>query len=164
MTESNMILEDAAREQAQASDENLFIGGWLARLLNLIDDNLPPEAKANLLKGCALAHYQHINMEQTVAPYKGNLQEFFRFLTEEWRWKIEYDEDARVITADENKSFCVCPLVQRQIVRDSSMLCSCSEGFAERMFSAVLGQPVKARVIKSILRGDPSCVYAIQIL
>jgi hypothetical protein len=164
MAESNAPPGDVAKEQSPPSNEDLFIGGWLARLLSLIDDTLTPEAKANLLKGCALAHYQHINMEQTVAPYKGNLQEFFRFLTEEWRWKVEYDEDARVITADENKSFCVCPLVQRQIVKDSSMLCSCSEGFAERMFSAVLDQPVKAQVTKSILRGDTSCVYTIQIL
>jgi hypothetical protein len=43
-------------------------------------------------------------------------------------------------------------------------LWACSEGFAERMFSNVLGQPVQASVLRSILKGDPSCVYEVQIL
>jgi predicted ArsR family transcriptional regulator len=146
------------------ANEDDFIDGWLACLLNLMDDTLAPEIKTNLLKGCALAHYQHLNMDKIVTPYQGNLSEFLRFLTENWRWKVEYNAEAQVIIADENKDFCVCPLVQHQIVKKSSSLCSCSEGFAERMFSAVLDRPVKAQVTRSILRGDPSCVYTIQIL
>jgi hypothetical protein len=59
---------------------------------------------------------------------------------------------------------CVCPLVQQNIGVVSTTLCHCSEGFAERMFSAVIEKPVKATVTRSILRGDKSCVYTIQIL
>ena len=149
-------------EPLPLSDEDILISNWLGQLLNQIDD-LPPETVANLLKGCALAHYQHLNMEQTLAPYKGDLPAFLRFLSETWHWQIVYNQDAQIIIADEDKSFCVCPLVQRQLVK-SPVLCSCSEGFAERMFAAVLDQPVQATVTQSVLRGDASCVYTIQIL
>lgn len=77
---------------------------------------------------------------------------------------IEYDEKNQRITADEDKKYCVCPLVKAEVVKNAPGLCTCSEKFAERMFSNVLGQPVKARVTASIQRGDPSCVYVIQIL
>ncbi len=145
------------------SNEDALISGWLGQLLSQLDGSLPPETRATLLKGCALAHYQHLNMEQILDPYKGDLSAFIRFLNETWYWQITYDQDTQTIIADENKNFCVCPLVQRQLVK-SSVLCSCSEGFAERMFAAVLNQPVKATVTQSVLRGDASCVYTIQIL
>ena len=60
---------------------------------------------------------------------------------------------------DENKDFCVCPLCQAQ--KMPPLLCNCSEGFAERMFSNILNRPVRATVIASILRGDKSCKYEI---
>lgn len=144
------------------SDADTLISGWLGQLLNQIDD-LPSQSAAKLLKSCALAHYQHLNMEQTLDPYKGDLPAFLHFLSETWHWQIAYDQDTQVIIADENKNFCVCPLVQRRLVQ-SPVLCSCSEGFAERMFATVLNRPVKATVTQSVLRGDASCVYTIQIL
>lgn len=143
--------------------EDQLISDWLSQLLNRIDNGLSPETKANLLKGCVLAHYQHLNMEHTLAPYKGDLPAFLHFLSKAWHWKVEYNQDSQTIIADENKNFCVCPLVQRRMV-NTSVLCSCSEGFAERMFAAVLDQPVKASVTQSVLRGNASCVYTIQIL
>ncbi len=42
-------------------------------------------------------------------------------------------------------------------------LCYCSEGFAERMFSIVQGSPVQAIVASSVQRGDPTCVYRIEL-
>jgi predicted ArsR family transcriptional regulator len=65
--------------------------------------------------------------------------------------------------ADENKSYCVCPMVNRAEGIGSSVMCNCSEGFAEKMFSAVFGHPVKAQVISSVLKGNASCKYKITV-
>jgi hypothetical protein len=161
MADDNILPVEIA-EASPLDAEDALISGWLGRLLNQIDDNLPAETAATLLKGCALAHYQHLNMDQTLTPYQGNLPAFLRFLNETWHWQVTYDQDTHTIIADENKNFCVCPLVQRRLV-NSSILCFCSEGFAGRMFAAVLNRPVKATVTQSVLRGDASCVYTIQM-
>jgi predicted hydrocarbon binding protein len=116
------------------------------------------------LQGCAAAHYRSIAMDELVAQYRGNIEGFLQLLSEKWLWKVAYDKEAQIITADENKSACVCPLVQKAPGMASPTLCHCSEGFAERMFSAVAESPVKAQVTSSILRGDKSCVYTIRIL
>ncbi len=146
-----------------ATGEDRFVYEWLSTLLTGLDANLLPEAQAALLHGCAAVHYRSINMAELVSPYRGNVDGFLEFLSETWRWKVAYDKEARSITADENKHACVCPLVQKAPGLAWPALCHCSEGFAERMFSAVAERPVKAHVIRSILRGDPSCVYTIQI-
>jgi predicted hydrocarbon binding protein len=128
------------------------------------DGHLTEETEATILRGCAAAHYHSANMDELVFQYHGNINEFLPFLSEMWHWKIVYDKESQIITADENKSVCVCPLVQKNKGRVSTSLCHCSEGFAERMFSAVTGRNVQAKVIRSILRGDKSCIYTIQIL
>ena len=147
-----------------ATAEERFVYEWLSTLLAALDANLPPETKAAILQGCAAAHYRSINMDELVSQYRGNVEGFLQFLSEKWQWKVAYDKEAQIITADENKSTCVCPLVQKGLGIASPALCYCSVGFAERMFSAVAARPVQAQVTRSILRGDKSCVYTIRIL
>lgn len=102
-------------------------------------------------------------MESVVARFCGDLAGFLQFLSETWGWQVTYDPAAGTITADENKPTCVCPLVQKSPEALSGTLCYCLEGFAERMFSAVIGRPVRAAVVQSVLRGAESCIYSIQI-
>ena len=144
--------------------EEQFIFDLVATLLNGMDATVDQGTRAALLKGCAVAHYKVLKMDVVLAEYQGRVEEFCQFLSTNWNWKVSYDKTTQVIIADENKNECVCPLVKRQIVKDSGTLCSCSEGFAEKMFTTVIGKPVNATVVQSILRGAPSCVYRIQIL
>lgn len=153
----------AMTENTALSAETQMIYTWLARLMGQIDTHCGAREKAALLKGCALAHYRAINMDEILAPYRGNLGAFVEFLSKQWGWVVTYDEAQGVIIADENKAACVCPLVKQGIAIDLTFLCSCSEGFAEKMFSEVTGRPVSARVQQSILRGAPSCVYRIEL-
>ena len=101
-------------------------------------------------------------MDKVLAPYVGDMTRFTQFIGDQWGWKIDYKPEIGVIVADENKSFCVCPMVNKEKGIRSSILCYCSEGFAEKMFSTVAGHPVKARVISSIHRGDDRCKYEIK--
>ncbi len=163
MTTDNSTAPDGAQSQDRQGYEERFACQWLSSLMSILDENLDRNQCAQVMKGCALVHYRDMNMDAIVSQYKGNLEGFCSFLSETWKWKIDYDQASHLITADESKNECVCPLVKRNIVRDSSILCYCSEGFAEKMFSSVVGKAVKARVVQSVLRGDKSCVYAIQI-
>jgi predicted hydrocarbon binding protein len=102
-------------------------------------------------------------MNDMLKDYIGSPEKFIDFITEKWDWKFEFDKASGILIADENKSYCVCPLVNHTDGIGSSVMCYCSEGFAEKMFSPVFGHPVKAEVISSVLKGDASCKYKITV-
>jgi len=136
---------------------------WIAALLPGLSKLATRQEAKEILKGCSTAHYVHLGMDGVIAPFKGKLDDFLTHLTQAWGWKINYDREARVILIDEAKSKCVCPLVQDASHKGLSILCDCSEGFAEKMFSSVVGHPVQASVTASILRGASSCQYRITL-
>ena len=149
-------------EQPQVQ-ENTLPYKWIATLLPSIDAHTNSDDAREIIKCCAAAHYDHLRMDKTVARFGGKLENFLEFLSTEWGWIIKYDEQGGVIEIDENKAACVCPLVRKDIGIKSRSLCYCSEGFAEKMFSAVVGFPVRAEVTESILRGAKSCKYRIDL-
>ena len=137
-----------------------IIDSWLKRY---VESSLRGgEGIGSTVKGCHLSHFHGIGMDGILEPYVGNLGAFLAFLTEEWKWLVAYDEENGIITADENKDGCVCPLYRESFV-SSPRLCDCSEGFAESMFAAVLKRKVVAKVIRSHIRDGKSCAYEIRI-
>jgi hypothetical protein len=148
----------------ESDDKNQkLMQDWISTLLLNIDENAEDEECRKIMKPCAMAHYNFLEMDKVLAPYVGDMNKFTQFISKEWDWKIDYNPESGVIIADENKSQCVCPMVNKQLGVRSSILCYCSEGFAEKMFSTVAGQPVKARVISSIHRGNDRCKYEIRL-
>lgn len=142
---------------------NMLQQEWISVLLNNIDERLSADELRTILKSCAIVHYNNLGMDSLLADYKGNIDKFITFLSTEWGWKIDYDKENGIIIADENKNYCVCPMINKEKGTESSAICYCSEGFSEKMFSEVLGRPVKASVLSSIYRGDPSCRYKVDI-
>jgi len=135
---------------------------WIATLLPLLAKGDREEVK-RILKGCAESHYEDLKMKDTVDRFRGKLEAFLDFPRKEWGWIIDYDRDRGIIQIDENKGACACPLIQKGHGKDLGILCYCSEGFAERMFSEVVGSKVRAEVTESVLRGHKSCKYRIDL-
>ncbi len=135
---------------------------WIATLLPGLAAGDREHAK-RILKTCSKSHYEDLNMQATVDRFRGKMDEFLAFLRKEWSWVIDYDQDRGIIQVNENKSACVCPVVPRNHSADLGILCYCSEGFAEKVFSEVSGSPVRAQVTESILRGQKSCKYLIEL-
>lgn len=108
-------------------------------------------------------HYRQLGIEAELDSLSGSIDALFSMLTEKWGWIIEYDSENGVIIADENKPDCVCP-IKRVCKNASSLLCDCSAGFAERLFSRALRRPVKTEILSSVIRGDASCKYKITLL
>lgn len=136
---------------------------YFGRLLLNIQQNLPEDEKRKIIKDLSQVHYDNLNMNEVLKPYENNLQNFLGFLEKEWNWKIVFDQGSKTIIADENKNNCVCPMINVKGGITPGALCYCSEGFAERMFSKVVGHPVKARIISSIHRGNDRCKYEIKL-
>lgn len=134
---------------------------WLDALMASCQEN-PAISMEEAIKQCSKTHYDALGMEEMLKPFFGRPEAFYGFLHEKWNWIVTVDKDGKRIIADENKAQCICPLLRAGAAHTPN-LCNCSEGFAERMFSKVLGKQVKARVIESVLRGGKHCVYEIMV-
>lgn len=140
-----------------------FTVNWMKSLMHDIEEMEKNNSTTTDFASCAAWHYEYNNMDSLIQNYIGNMPDFLTFLQEEWGWKITVSEDEKVILIDENKDFCVCPVMRAMEGNVSKYLCHCSEAFAKKMFSAVAGKEVKATVIRSILRDGKSCMYEIRL-
>lgn len=136
---------------------------WLSNLLSNLNQDLDDEVLREIIKKSSTIHFNNLNMDDLLSDYKGDLDKFIKYIESIWGWKIDYNKTTKVLIADENKDYCVCPILEHKKGLNTSAICYCSEGFAEKMFSVVTGESVTAKVISSVRKGDKSCIYKIEI-
>ncbi len=158
-----LALQGGNETQAEQETVNQVARQWLVRLLDNLDRNIDAGDLRQIVKMSAGVHYDHLKMDDLLAGYTGRMKDFIGFLEKEWGWKIDYNESTGVLLADENKTWCVCPVLKGTAPTESPVICYCSEGFAERMFSRVAGTAVTASVVSSVRRGDKTCIYRVEI-
>ena len=152
---------DDSNEDKMQTQKLSLLQDWIASILLNVNDELDKGSARKLIKKTAGVHFENLKMDTLLAEYKGDLDKFTVFLREKWGWKVNYDMERRILIADENKNYCVCPIVNYNKDVDLSSMCYCSEGFAEKMFTSVSGVQAHAEVIASVRRGDASCKYKI---
>lgn len=162
-SKSNETPADVVSSEEEDKKPDL-VKKYLGSLLVNLQENLGEEEKRKIVKNLALIHYEQLNMDRVLEPFYNNLEGFLAFLEKEWNWKVSFDQATQTIVADENKNYCVCPMLNLKSGTQPAAICYCSEGFAEKMFSKVVGKPVSARVISSIHRGNERCIYRIQMV
>ena len=134
---------------------------FIESMLDSMREKMNEDAAADILRGCCSAHYAALDMDNTIGKYRGDIEGLISHMEREWDWKIAYDKEQGIIEINENKPFCVCPLVQNGV--KNPILCHCSEGFAKTMFGLAAQRPVEAKVMASVLMGDESCIYRIKL-
>ncbi|WP_159518956.1 DUF6144 family protein [Sunxiuqinia indica] len=150
-------------DMADVAPNQVLMQEWVSTLLKSIDENEEQDVAQKIVKQCAISHFEHLKMDEFLKPYIGKLEKFNAFIENKWGWKIDYQKEVGILIADENKNYCVCPMVNKEKGIKSSILCYCSEGFAELMFSKVADMQVQATVISSIHRGQDRCQYEIKL-
>ncbi len=154
----------ANNNTSEVLDENKQLKqDWLSNLLSNLDQNLDEEVLRKIIKKSSEIHYDNLKMDSLLSDYIGNLEGFNNYIEKTWGWKIHYNKREKVLIADENKDYCVCPVLEHNNKINTSAICYCSEGFAEKMFSVVTGVTVSAKVISSVRKGDKTCKYRIEI-
>lgn len=149
-------------EKPSVNREEAFALQWITELLDSLDKNqLSDSQLRNIVKATSQAHHDLLDVPEMVKPYVGKLEEFIDFLQKSWGWIVKNNRADRLLIVDENKPVCVCPLLKYSTDRLFPALCYCSEGFAEKMFSAVYEHPVQVEVAASVQREDKSCIYHI---
>lgn len=158
---SRLAADDDTPQTEQPKPESIH-SRWITSLaLSLKDES--PETARRIIKDRSQAHFDDLNLKEKFAPFVGKIEDFHEFLKKEWGWVIAYDKDKGVIDIDENRDYCVCPLIQNKKIEGLGALCYCSEGIAESMFSYVVGHAVKGEVVRSVLRGAPTCRYRVTL-
>jgi hypothetical protein len=147
---------------AQPAQPEPLAKQWVGTLLPLLAAGDREHAR-QAIRNCSAPHFRALAMDATLDKFRGNVGGFLAHLEKEWGWIVKYSPGDGVVLVDENKTTCVCPLLPKERGGDLGLLCYCSEGFAERMFSRVTGGPVRAQVIASVLRGDRTCKYRIEL-
>jgi hypothetical protein len=136
---------------------------WLSNLLSNLNQDLEEDVLRKIVKKSSIVHYNNLNMNSLLSDYIGDLEGFNKYIESTWGWKIDYNKTTKVLIADENKNSCVCPILEHKKEINTSAICYCSEGFAEKMFSVVTGVSVTAKVISSVRKGDKTCKYKIEL-
>ena len=110
-------------------------------------------------KQCALFHDDFSRVKSLRRKAKSFPQLLFlvnKYLKWCGEWKMEGGEIVAVGKG------CECPLVKRQWVKLSPVLCLCSRGWVKTIFEEALGNEVEVDLVKSIGRGDDCCEFRVR--
>jgi len=84
--------------------------------------------------------------------------------------KIPYMAKEYLAETDERMKryyYCHCPWVRESIrsgdAEVSPTFCNCSSAFHRKTWEVIFGQPLRAEVVETVLRGDPWCKFAIHL-
>jgi hypothetical protein len=75
------------------------------------------------------------------------------------------DAYAKATTDLERKqAYCFCPILKHQMENPmSDSFCYCSAGWERKQWEVALGQPLRIEVVKSLLKGDMECQFAVHL-
>jgi len=103
------------------------------------------------------------------------------FMDEDPGWGGETFREGRIIYASKNprdpqayaqakdqaergRAYCFCPLVRKHLDQGMSpTFCYCGSGWYRQQWEGALGEPLRIQIVKSILKGDDRCQFAIHL-
>ena len=66
---------------------------WISTLLLSIDNNADQETCRNIMKKCAISHYENLKMDDLLSSYIGEIEKFNQFIEKEWGWKMNFRKE-----------------------------------------------------------------------
>jgi len=66
--------------------------------------------------------------------------------------------------AERRRAYCFCPIVRDRLDQGmSTTFCYCGSGWFRRQWEGATGKPVRVEIVKSIVKGDEVCQFAIHL-
>jgi len=132
-----------------------------SKLVQILEARLPERERKQVLHElggkCADTYRTEL-----IDQYKGNIRGFLEEGRRLWMAEADYDEAKGTIRIVDKGPSCSCPMVK--VGATPGSFCDCTLGWQEEAYSVILGQPVKAELEESILRGGKRCVYRIRLV
>ncbi|MBN1948142.1 MAG: hypothetical protein JW784_00200 [Candidatus Cloacimonetes bacterium] len=173
---------------AEAGDKEKF--SWLKQAVTRLDEFCSEAEQYKILSRCAhvfpvrqIAKLREVYLDALAgkADQLVAVDRVIAFMAEDPGWIKAPERQGRTIintknpsnpqaykeakTQEErNRAYCFCPLIKDHLDQGlSPTFCYCSAGWERQQWEGVFDYPVKVRVLKSLLRGDTECQFAIEI-
>jgi hypothetical protein len=163
------------------------ISKWIAQAIGRLDSLVDEEERNDILVATCPHKYPKKRIREMRKRFQqlGSIDKLIEEMLKDTSWggTPYYDYPERVGTlihitkvpfnpkAHENaqteqekrNTYCHCPIVQKANMEISSTICCCSGGWVKQLWEGILGEPLRVKLTKSILRGDECCVHTIEV-
>lgn len=147
-------------EQEETDDQRAaFTHQWVESLLNNMDDRIDDDTVIALMVASGRACAKR-TMAPLLEPHKGDLDGFLAMMAPHFP-NDGLKRDGNRITLAWDR--CLCPMVGGTQGTLPKVYCHCSEGWMHEVFESIIGKPVDVHIVKAIKRGDPRCVFTIDV-
>jgi len=163
---------------------------WTKDVMERLDELADENQKYDILSSCAHV-FPREQIEKLRTVYEGEkartgqslkgVDAVIEFMSEDPGWGESPVREGNIIysakkprnpvgyeeaetEAERNKAYCFCPLVRNHL--DGGMpdfFCYCGSGWFRQQWEGAIGKPVKIEIVKSILKGDELCRFAIHL-
>ncbi|MFX1316166.1 MAG: hypothetical protein ACFE9T_09905 [Promethearchaeota archaeon] len=184
------VLGKKVRKEVMEGREDLFNlessmdsrAQWIKNVMARIDKVSNNNQKYEILSKCAHDFSQkRIDKLKAIYEKNNNIDEVLKEMHKDYTWyenpirkgniiyvdKIPYNQDGykkAESTEEKRRNYCHCPLVREHFDSGiSPTFCNCSAGWYRQQWEGILGIPIQIDVLKSLVKGDDYCKFAIHL-
>jgi effector-binding domain-containing protein len=185
---ANRILGDTDVPGMDRSPEERF--SWAVKTIEQIESTLDDDQVYDVISRCAHV-FPSEQIERAHSVYKASLtgsndkirsvDAVLEFMSEDPVWGNESRREGDKIYTAKNPrdpegyenattqaqkaaAYCFCPIIQDRMDQDIPVsFCYCGAGWFRQQWEGILGEPVRIDIVKSVLKGDDVCQFAIHI-
>jgi len=145
-------------ELTLARNEAQFVRNWVSDLLDTMDEQLPREARVDLIGGCGRGCFRRHEFKRDIAEQgKGDVEKLiaaYKKNFEAWR-----EGETVHVRYGEVSGQCYCPVVKGRAPKADDLHCECTRSTHQSIFETALGRPVRVEVKESLRRGGRTCHF-----
>ncbi|MFX1411422.1 MAG: hypothetical protein ACFFA6_13810 [Promethearchaeota archaeon] len=184
------VLGEKVSDEVLDGRENLFTcessmdnrAQWIKNVIARIDNVANNNEKYEILSKCAHDFSQkRIDNLKAIYERTKDIDEVIKEMHKDYAWyenpirkgniiyvsKIPYNQEGyknAESTEEKRRNYCHCPLVRNYFnIGISPTFCNCSTGWYRQQWEGILGKPIQIEVLKSLVKGDDYCEFAIYL-
>lgn len=155
---------------------------WLKAAIERLDALADDDEKFEILSQCAHEFSEkRIGDLRAIYEETGSVDEVLKAMGKDPAWyenpkreqniiyvtKVPYNREGyeeAESKAEKKMHYCHCPLVRTHLEEGiSPTFCYCGAGWYRQLWEGILGVPVQVTIVRSLLKGDDECEFAIHI-
>lgn len=155
---------------------------WVKAAIQRLDERADETQKYDILSRCAHDFSQkRIAKLRAIYEQTNDIDEVLKAMHEDPAWyenpvrkgdiiyveKVPYNKEGyekAETEAEKKRNYCHCPVVKNYLDKGISFtFCYCGSGWYRQLWEGILGKPVSVEIVKSLLKGDNTCAFAIHL-